>query len=200
MNQKTTRERWILRAVDLVRPVLADAAGLDVPAVRVSCGDLGRKHSGVCYPATWTADGVREIALSLRHQPLPVDVLGTVAHELIHAAGVSNHQRDFQRPARLLGLVTPSGRFTDSGLDGVSLADAPEWARRALRRLGPWPAPALRPVDKPKRQAVRMVKVTCRACDVVWRASRVHLLRGVGCPVDGCAGPAVVHWPAAGGE
>ena len=190
-----TREAWVIEAVALVRPTLATLAGIEVPDVRISFGDMGKRTAARCYAKSCTADAVHEVAISLRHRPEPIEVLGSLAHELIHASGLLNHHRNFQRAAKDIGLVT-AGKWLDAGLDGVSVDDAPAWARSIGRRLGAWPAPALNPADRPKRQTTRMVRVSCEACAVVWRAARVHLADGVTCPIIGCDGPAVIHWPA----
>ena len=73
--------------------------------------------------------------------------------------------------------------------------NAPPWARRIVSRLGDWPAPALTVTERSRSQTSRMVRVSCATCDVVWRAARVHLADGVTCPIIGCDGPAVIHWP-----
>ena len=64
----------------------------------------------------------------------PADLLGTLVHEMIHAAGVRGHRRNFAQAGRQCEL---SGRPT-----GMAFKDAvPEYARGDHRQVGTIPSP-----------------------------------------------------------
>lgn len=199
-----SRDAWIARAVEQVRAPLRTLGRPLPPVVRFGVGPLlhsARSHvAGCCHPPEVSSEGAVELTLSLWHDPAPQAVLGTIAHELIHAAGIKNHYADFARTARGLGLRPvegDKGKWASAGFESVETASLPQWARAALDVLGAWPVERLSPVMKTRKQATRMIKVTCSQCDVVWRTVRRHL-PPVCCPA--CGGPAecpVVHWPEA---
>ena len=183
-----TREEWLAAAVDLARSALEDRAGLTVPRVRIGCGDLGERVGAYCYSRALVSDGIHEITISLRHKPDPLSLLGTVAHELIHASGVLNHHRDFAKAARDIGLV---GRPTAAGL-ADDPADAPAWALYGVAALGEWPAPRLN--RQPRRQSTRMLRVRCLTCGMIWRAAAVHLAGDdLRCPREACLGGLMIQ-------
>ena len=185
-----TREQWLSSAVYRLRPVLHERAGLTVPTVRVSCGDLGKTTLGMCYSKASVSDGVPEISVSLRHETDPRELLGTVVHELIHAAGIMNHYRNFGRAARSAGLV--GGPSTKWPRDPAEL---PDYVAPMLKRLGPWPAPAVRISKRTRPQGTRMLRVSCTDCPIIWRTTATHLDRGVRCPTERCHGAVRAPWP-----
>ena len=149
------REEWLTRAVERLRPELCEQ-GLRVPEVRVSCGDLGIHKRGTCYPQEWTVQPeIREIAINLRHTAEAIPVLGTLIHELIHAAGIRNHYRDFQRIAADCGL-SPDPSWSRATY--LRPEDAPAWAIGLADELGPWPAPRLQTPATEAKQSTRMIK------------------------------------------
>jgi hypothetical protein len=101
-------EVWLNEAVKLLRPLFAEM-GYDVPPVHVSVGfstDGYKPHAkkntiGVCHARCMTVDGINEIYIT----PLvtePLDVLGILVHELIHAVDdcKSGHGPGFQKISR----------------------------------------------------------------------------------------------------
>ena len=189
-----TREQWLAAAVDRLRPALHDLAGLTVPAVRISCGDLGLHRQGRCFPPDWTADEVPEIAISLRHRPAAAPIVGTLIHYMIHAAGVRKHYRTFQAAAARCGLVRLESTWASAGYRDA--ADVPPTLYGILESLGPWPAPKLQPDERQPRQTSRMLKVTCEECSMVWRSTARYLHNEVRCPQPDCLGEQHVSWPA----
>ena len=192
---RVTREQWLARAVDRLRPALHDLAGLTVPEVRISCGDLGLHRQGRCFPTDWTADEVPEIAISLRHRPAAAPIVGTLIHYMIHAAGVRKHYRDFQAAAAHCGLVRLESTWATAGYRGDA-ADAPPAVYGILESPGPWPAPKLQPDERQPRQGTRMLRVQCEECSMIWRSTARYLHNDVRCPQPDCDGAQQVHWPA----
>ena len=195
-----TREEWAADAVIMVaeRLLLHDVqVRYDV---RVSFGDLGKNVVGQVCPAEWVADGAQEMMISMREDN-PRVLLGTIAHECIHAAGVDGHYANFRRGAAMLGLVPAEGRkWTTAGFDAVKDVDLPDWAVSALDHLGPFPAPALVPVQR-KVQRTRMLKVVCLRCGLTFRATAKHLhpFRAdptvARCVHPACDGALSIAWP-----
>ena len=97
--------------------------GTHLGDVRVGCGALPSRTLGLCYRSEVSADGVPEVTITLLHDTAPVRLLATLTHELIHAAGVFNHYRDFQSAGRKMGLV-PVPRWTSTDFPDP----APSWA------------------------------------------------------------------------
>jgi hypothetical protein len=104
-------ETWLNEAVDLLRPIFKDA-GYEIPPVHVSVGfgmdgykPRAKKNTiAVCHARCMTSDGINEIYISpIVHEP--VEVLGILVHELIHAVDdcKSGHGEQFQKISQELG-------------------------------------------------------------------------------------------------
>ncbi|GCE18632.1 SprT-like domain-containing protein [Dictyobacter kobayashii] len=111
---KQLREWWLYEAAKFLLALMEEAGEPTVP-VRVSCGwpsrgGLGQgKHViGQCFAQEVCADGVSQIFISPRISD-SIQVLGTLLHEIIHAAvGCQyGHKKQFSQPAKRLGLVGP---------------------------------------------------------------------------------------------
>ena len=193
------REKWLHEAtLRMVQP-MSELAGLTIhpDKIRVGVGDIGSANAiGVCYPAEWSEDGVREITVHLRHKTASHRILGTLVHELIHAAGIRGHRKDFARAGRSLGLV---GKPTSMGLDG-DLTDPdftlPEYAVEILTELGEYPAARLNIPNRggaaaahgrPK-QTTRMLRRECNRCGLLLRLTAKWAPFAVRCPDDTCDG------------
>ena len=100
VNGPTTREEWLGRAARLLQPEIEERTGRTVNAYRIGVGDLGKKTLGECWAKSLTEDSVSEITITLRHSVAPADLLGTLVHEMIHAAGVRGHRRNFAKAGR----------------------------------------------------------------------------------------------------
>ena len=187
-----TRERWLETAVEHLRPLLREHAGLSVPRVRVSCGVQRRR--GAVYVGK-TVDEVPEVNLSLAHTAEASSVLGTLIRLCIYAASRSQaHGRDFQAVARRCGLVPLEGTWATAGYPEA--AAVPSWVRVALEQLGPWPAPRLQIEARKKKQPSRWVTVLCEKCSCRWKSTALHLAEAtIRCPHEGCDGEQVVQVP-----
>lgn len=154
-----TREEWLTRAVDALRPLFAEV-GETVPAVRVSVGFPGggsaRKRIGECWAPGASVDGVAQLFVS----PIigsAVDALAVLVHELIHAIDEckSGHKGAFRKVAVAVGLT---GKMTAT-VAGPDLA--PRLAALASS-LGDYPHAALTlAAAAEKKQTTRMLKVEC---------------------------------------
>jgi hypothetical protein len=175
-----TRERWLLSAVDHLRPAF-QAQGLPLPAaLHVSIGfpstaALARRSRriGECWSAETSRDGLYHLFLSpLLAEPLPV--LATLVHELVHAAvGTrARHGPPFRRLALALGLQGPM-RSTSAGPElAARLADL------ALR-LGAFPHAGLLADPNRRKQTTRLRKVACPSCRYTVRITAVWIAAGL---------------------
>ena len=166
----TTREAWLVGASSLLAPILKDA-GLELSAVRVSCGwpakgALARKRRvGECWPAALNKDGQSHVFVSPCKDD-PADVLGILLHELIHAAlpAKVGHKGPFARAARACGLEgKPSETTVGAGL-------AARLNVEVVPALGPYPHQAIDASRRPK-QRTRLRLYEC-ACPVKVRVAR----------------------------
>lgn len=162
----TTREVWLVRAVEALAPLFAEVEQT-LPPVKVSVGwpgGNGRKNSviGQCWSPEVAADEVSHIFIS----PVlddAVRVLDVLAHELVHAINYAagdacGHKGAFGRIAKALGL---EGKMTAT----VAGDDLKERLTAIAADLGAYPHGALTAgapgADGPKKQGTRMLKVTC---------------------------------------
>lgn len=183
-----SREEWLGRLVDALRPTFAELGHPLPERIRVSCGWPSRsalsrkaKRIGEAWSHRCSGDGAHETFLS----PVlaePIEVGATLVHELVHhAVGVeAGHKGPFRKLAVAIGL---EGKMTattaGAALQGRLHALADE--------LGPYPHAALVGGDGRKKQSTRMLKVTCDACGCIARMTR-QWLDEVGAPTCGCGG------------
>lgn len=106
-------EVWLHEAVELMRPSFT-AAGYEIPPVHLSVGfsssgyriNTKRFTMGTCCSRRMDKDGINQIFIS----PIldePMDVLVTLAHELVHAIDDCKHSHGpvFQKISKDLKLV-----------------------------------------------------------------------------------------------
>lgn len=180
-----TREAWLQALAEAVRPWFVDI-GLTVPEVRIGVGFTSKgarsKRIGECWHPEASADGVPQVFVHPSTSE-PLDVAGTVLHELVHAAVGPGHKHGpvFKAPAVALGL---EGRMTSTHVgDALAARLAP-----VLDSLGPYPHGALTPgftgSNGPK-QTTRMHKVECQECGYLVRTSQKWLdVATPECPID----------------
>src|SRR5690606_34666335 len=85
------REQWLTEATERLRPLFTEA-GLSVPEIRVSVGWPSKgaasnknRTIGPCWYGECAEGGLPQVFISpVRSEP--VDVLGTLVHEMLHAA------------------------------------------------------------------------------------------------------------------
>lgn len=191
---QTNREAWLHAAAELIRPMLAEH-GLTLNPYRIGVGDAAEgKAAGLCYVREIASDKVHEITISFRLRS-DGEILGTLAHELIHACGIRNHYRDFAAAAKAIGLYTLTGKWQDAGLDGPDSTIPPAY-RAIMKELGPYPAGTATPRGRRKRkakQSTRMLKAQCRRCELTVRVSRKWADFVERCPDSKCGGTMTVE-------
>lgn len=178
-----TREEWLREAIRRLRPVFA-AEGVDIPKdVRISIGfgPTGARQEnsvilGVTCARLMSESGVNEVFISPEDAGT-ASMLGTVAHELIHAWDdcKSGHKGEFRRVAQAIGL---EGRMTHTQpgpvFEATLICIAEEMGPYPGSKMNlsggrptfPVPAPGDGSGPKitsgPKTQTTRMIKRTCQ--------------------------------------
>lgn len=183
-----SREEWLGRMVEALRPVFAELGSPLPERIRVSCGWPSRsalsgkaKRIGEAWSHRCSADGAHETFLS----PVladPVEVGAVLVHELVHhAVGVeAGHKGKFRKLALAVGLTGPM-RCTSAGKE---LGDR---LHAIAEQLGAYPHAALSGGEGRKKQTTRMLKVACADCGCIARMTR-QWLEEVGAPTCGCGG------------
>lgn len=182
----TSRESWLIAAVEELKP-LFEAAEAPVVPVRVSVGwPAGRSAKGntigQCFQSPLVADGVPNIFIS----PVltdPVRVLDVLVHELVHSivpVAAAPHRGAFVKLAKAVGLegpwtATKAGEELTAYLKGI--AD----------KLGPFTHAAVSKGGGRKVQTTRMLKVECTDCGCVIRMT-AKWVKDAGLPTCGCGG------------
>lgn len=111
MQQHTTREAWLLAAVELLRPLFA-AKGFAVPPCQVSCGfaSTGTRsgHVGQCWSTKSASNELNQIFISPTLKTA-YDVIDTLVHELVHAVDNCEHKhgKEFKKIALKMGMKGP---------------------------------------------------------------------------------------------
>lgn len=179
------REQWLTDAIDLLREIMRDLGDVEVPEVRVSPGfpsrggtSLKKRVLGECWKPSVAKDGVSQIFLNPMMDE-PVQILGTLAHELIHAwdKGENGHRGPFVEVAKAIGLTKP-WTATSVGEDlKPLLVDISE-------RLGAYPHSPLNPTLVAKKtQTTRMIKLLCEDCGYTVRTTQKWIDEGLpSCP------------------
>lgn len=162
-----TREAWLEQAVEALRELFKPVENVTIPTVRVSVGWPGGRGPksnvvGQCWAAEAAGDKMNQIFVS-PVQDNPVEVLETLAHEMIHASdnGESKHRAHFARVARAIGFLQPMKSTPASDELKAKLTDIAE-------ELGTYPHAAISVLSKPKVQKTYMVKIIpgdCNECD-----------------------------------
>jgi hypothetical protein len=159
----STREEWLVAAIEaLGKTVFADA-GVELPPVRVSVGwpgGRGKKENviGQCWPTGLAADKKAQLFIS----PVLNDgarVLDVLAHELVHAADdcKNGHKAPFAKIAKAIGLT---GKMTAT----VATPELVEKLNAIVLELGVYPHAELAKSGgshEPKKQGTRQIKVSC---------------------------------------
>lgn len=180
----TNREAWLSDAVTALS-TLFEGIAVTLPPVRVSTGwpvrggtSTKKRVVGECWKPEVAADGVSQIFISPTVTD-SIDVLGILAHELIHAwdRGESKHRGRFAQTARDFGLTAP---WTATG---VSDELRPALAE-IVATIGEYPHSPLNPTLQIKPQTTRMIKIVCPKCTYTLRTTQKWI--DVGLPVCCC--------------
>lgn len=172
--------------VEALRPLVDAAGGTLPPVVRVSCGfpsraalSAARRRIGECWAKSASPAGEPEVFIS----PVladPIEVLGVVAHELVHAGlpPWTGHRGRFPKVARALGLEAPMTATTVGPELRAKLA-------AILERIGAYPHKGLVAGSGRKTDRCRLVKASCPECGYVIRTTR-KWIDDVGLPTCPC--------------
>ena len=215
MSNRSTREQWLNRVARELAPTFKKL-GYPLPPFRISTGFTSSGRRGAAVAECWTdkadPEGFHQIFLDPRDDD-QVNVVNSVAHELIHCAvGLQHgHKGPFAEVATALGMLAPM-TATPSGPEFIALAE------KILAKVGPYPhkrlqvpfdglltapTPAANPGDKPakpkpapvstvitsgpKPQGTRMIKASCAGCGYTVRATRKWIDVAVpACPNPEC--------------
>jgi hypothetical protein len=181
-----TREEWLQKAVEKLRPMFS-GADAELPAnIRVSCGwptkralasGGGSRTIGQCFSTACSADRSHEVFVSpCLEQPVPV--LATLVHELIHAVDdcKNGHKGPFRKMAVKLGLVGKmTATIAGEELEQSLLAIAAE--------IGAYPHRTL-DLSTLKKQGTRLIKLECPNCGYTVRTTAKWI--EVGLPTCAC--------------
>lgn len=190
------REAWLEQATEVLRRDVFAPVGLEVPQVRVSVGfprgARGGKADkiGQCWSPQVAGDALHHLFISPVVSDV-VSVIGTLAHELVHATvGLkAKHGAAFKRAALSVGL---EGKMTATTAT-AKLAERATLLPFAYveiggkhERLGDYPHPTFDPrtltTDK---QTTRLIKVACPQDGYTARITR-KWLDDLGTPTCPC--------------
>lgn len=183
-NTSAARHDWLERANVMVRDYLA-TFGADVSApVRITIGFAWKSRTalGQCWQPEASSDQHSEILIAPTMAD-PVQILGVILHELIHAATPgARHGRPFAKLAKAAGL---EGKMTATVV-GAALAIT---LGEMVKALGPYPAGTITTAAlaaRPK-QTTRYHKATCPECGYVCRVAKawVEQVGPPHCPAHG---------------
>lgn len=185
--EQQTREQWLMNATDALRPLFAQH-GHTIPAnVKATCGfpsrgalSLRKRTIGQCWDQDASSAKVFEIFVS----PVlaePVEVLGVLAHELVHATVGTKcgHKKPFKQLATAIGL---EGKMTET-TTGETFK---RFAASTLKSIGEYPHAELNPRSMLRKQGTRMVKCECEECGYTVRTTRkwIETCGAPICPLD----------------
>ena len=178
-----TREEWLIAAVTALKPDFLNTGSAIPEKVRVTCGwpshggQAKKRVTGECWPANQSVDSHFEIFIAPTIAD-PIEVLGTLVHELVHAAvGLAEgHKALFRKVATELGLT---GKMTETSVGGELESRLHDIA--AL--LGKYPHAEINPTQK-MTQTTRMLKILCPDCQWMARTSKKWM--DLGLPTCAC--------------
>ena len=152
-----TREEWLNKALDEMRPWFEEAGDPLPEKIRVSVGWMGgrgRKSStiGQCWRPEQVADGTPAIFIVPTLND-PIRILDVLVHEGVHAAGKFNHRKEFSTLAKTLGLEKP---WTAT----VAGPELKEKLTALAEKLGDFDHAAIK-TSAMQRQTTRLLKVVC---------------------------------------
>jgi hypothetical protein len=198
MIKLKTREEWLNACADLIlekhREVFEIHFGQDgidhlehlkVSTGFPSTGGLG-KVIGQCWKSAAAEDATtHHIFINPRLTDV-VEVVATLAHEMVHAAddGEHKHRGPFVKAVQDMGL---EGKATAT-FAGAGFAD---WARGLDTKIGTYPHTGLVPIAQEKKQTTRMLKLEADCCGYVVRTTKKWI--EIGLPSCPCGNPFVAE-------
>lgn len=140
---RLTREEWLYTAIDRLEPLFTEAA-YAMPSLKVSVGfpsKRGLSTKNRVIGECWHKDGIRQDSAHVFISPVlsdPVQVLGVVIHEMLHAILPPNtgHNKTFATACLKLGLAgKPTATIPGEALIGrlnAILAELPAYPHNAF--------------------------------------------------------------------
>jgi len=194
MIKHKTREQWLNAAAHQIvrkyKDVFADHFGgeglMHLENLHISTGFPSQqglsKRIGECWKARASEDEVTHHIFISPRLTDQVEVLATLAHEMVHAAddGEHHHKGPFVKAVREMGL---EGKATAT-IAGVAFA---EWARGLDAKIGQYPHVGLVPLNTEKKQGTRMLKLEAECCGYVVRTTQKWI--DIGLPSCPCGNP-----------
>jgi hypothetical protein len=195
MNNDTNamnREQWLTEASNIIRSMIIEPAAQEkaitfdrAVKVAVSIGHPKHKRAlGECWHTEASEDKQTNQIFITPFNNDSLRILDVLTHELIHAYDNNRdgHKGRFALLARAVGL---EGKLTAT----VAGDELKERLNDILDALGDIPHTKLdESKNGKKKQAARMLKIVCHACDFTMRASRTQATRisdSACCPVCG---------------
>jgi hypothetical protein len=185
-NKYTSREAWLQAATNSLRPYFEKLSYRLPEKIRfaIAFTSGGKKGlAGECWRPESSADGHYEIIIKADRDD-PVDILGILVHELVHALLPlsAKHGKKFKAIAGRVGL---EGKMREAAPGPV----LHERLSSIAENLGPLPHARLdfaTRSDAPKKSGVRMLKAECSAaCGYTIRLIPKWAKVGLPvCPVD----------------
>jgi hypothetical protein len=194
MIKHKTREQWLNACATEITKRFGDVFDTHF-------GDLGREHLanlkvstgfpsrgglttviGQCWKSAASEDEVTHHIFINPRLTDHVEVIATLAHEMVHAAddGEHKHKGPFLKAVRDMGL---EGKATAT-FAGAGFA---EWARSLSEVLGIYPHTGLVPLMVEKKQTTRMLKLEAACCGYIVRTTKKWL--EIGTPSCPCGNP-----------
>jgi hypothetical protein len=201
-NAHDTRESWLRAATNDLRSFFGHCGYPIPPNIRfaIAFPSTGRRGArvGECWHGSTSDDGSFEIIIRADIAD-PVEVLGVLAHELIHAClpADAGHGKLYRDAALRLGLEGKMRQAMPGELLKTRLVQIAE-------ALGDLPHAKLniergrdnkRPADQPKKQRTRMLKAECDGvgCGYTVRLTAKWAKElGANCPKHGAM---TIHFP-----
>lgn len=185
METLVTREAWLQRAISICDEKLFKPHGHTVPPVKVSVGFPGggsaRKRIGEHWHPEASEDKLGSIFISPVLEEA-ADVLGTLVHEMVHAAvgNEAGHGPIFKKCALAVGL---EGKMRSAGA-GEKLKAF--FTAEVIAVIGEYPHRKLNLSERPtKKQTTRMIKCECSECGYIARTSMANIVAH-GAPICPC--------------
>lgn len=202
-NEHDTRESWLRAATAELRPYF-ETCGYPIPnniRFAIAFPSTGRRGAriGECWHSDTSEDGNFELIIRADIAE-PVEVLGVLVHELVHAVlpPDAGHGKPYREAALKIGLEGKMRHALPGQLLRARLGEL-------AATLGPLPHARLNiergrdnkgPADRPKKQGTRMLKAACHeeSCAFVVRVAATPV-REIGPPHCPRHGAMLIEWP-----
>lgn len=177
-----TRESWLRHAAQLLTTDVMAPASVTPGEYRVSCGwpargalSTSKRRVGECWPGEVNRDRQSHVFISPCVDD-PVETVGILLHELIHAAlpAKAKHGKGFATRAARCGLEgKPTATVVGAGLRERINAEF-------LPQLGPYPHTAIDASAKPKQKTrLRLYVCQCEPDKATGRTNKVRVASDV---------------------